>query len=53
MERLHADGISVTINTTVTACAAMSKAETGRTDGIPAYACRLTAAYCQALCESQ
>lgn len=35
------------------ACAAMSKAETGRTDGIPAYACRLTAAYCQALCESQ
>ena len=35
------------------ACAAMAKAETGRTDGIPSYACRLTAAYCQALAEME
>jgi radical SAM protein with 4Fe4S-binding SPASM domain len=33
------------------ACAAMARAETGRTDGIPLYACRMTAAYCRALCE--
>ena len=33
------------------ACAAMAKAETGRTDGIPSYACRLTAAYCRSLAE--
>ena len=35
------------------ACAAMAKAETGRTDGIPNYACRLTAAYCRSLCETE
>ena len=33
------------------ACAAVARAETGRTDGIPAYACRLTAAYCKTLSE--
>ena len=31
------------------ACAAVARAETGRTDGIPDYACRLTAAYCRTL----
>ena len=31
------------------ACAAMARAETGRTDGIPLYACRMTAAYCWTL----
>lgn len=33
------------------ACAAMARAETGRTDGIPLYACSLTAAYCRSLSE--
>ncbi len=33
------------------ACAALSRAETGRTDGVPDYACRLTAAYCRRLAE--
>lgn len=31
------------------ACAAVARAETGRTDGIPDYACRLTEAYCRTL----
>ncbi len=35
------------------ACAAVAKAETGRTDGIPTYACSLTAAYCRTLCQQE
>ncbi len=33
------------------ACAAVARAETGRTDGLPEYVCRLTAAYCRRLAE--
>lgn len=35
------------------ACAAVARAETGQTDGIPDYACRLTAAYCRTLGEME